>query len=1085
MMNEEKYFNPFPGLRSFEEEEEYLFFGREKQIDELLNKLSKTRFLAVVGASGSGKSSLVKSGLLPALHAGFLSGGVSGWSICTFRPGGDPISNLAEALFSEEILGPQEDSYISPSFIESILRRSDQGIGETIKQLSTTKQRNILIVVDQFEELFRFSKFEKTENKETRDSVTFINLLLAASKYKASPIYVVFTMRSDFLGDCTEFRGLPEAINEGQYLIPRMTREERKAAITGPIAVGGSSISQALLTRLLNDVGDNPDQLPILQHALMRTWDQWAKNNDPDSPIDLEHYEAIGTMSKALSLHAEEAYFEIGTEQEREICRKIFKSLTEKRDDGRGVRRPCMVKEISEMSGSSIQQVIKVVEIFRATGRSFLMPPVGVELKEDSVIDISHESLMRVWERLIGWVHEEIESAELYTRLAKAAALYQEGKSGIWRDPELLMAMNWRESQKPNAMWARRYDPSFERAMNFLDHSQSEKERELLGAEKKRKAALVRLRITLGVIAFALCLSVYFGIQSFIKEGIAVSATKAALESKKDAEQSAIYAGLSADTARHQKHVSDSLKLEADTAVGEAKQAKILAEKSYSAALMSAYQASVAAHQASVAAHRADSLKEEAQQEKNNALVAQSNAEKAEELTRRLRLLAEAKNIALKSTQLINEKGKDTLSLQMAFLAYALNKKMDGPEQNRIIYDAMKSQLTRYYTKLLRKRKDLKFQTGDYDIRAIKFINPSEFVIAGDDGTVKRCELAENTIDIDTIISSKRIPEGISAIDVSRGNKWIIAGSISGSLYLSDLFLNSPAMKLIQKGKGKCIFVKTVVGTDDKLNVVSVCEKEIYIIKMNPNGEVIGSSTVTSSGKSFQAADSYVEGKKLHLFFSEGENLNETIIDADGSYSEVKKREVDFQQSITAIGVSKSGNYLALGGISGGVSIYKNSSVKEIPVNQIKGHLSAAIIKLVFSDDDSRIVSGSLDHTVRLAFTLKGKDEEDFVFKEKDAWVRSLAICSERDCIVSVGQSGMIQVWPASIPTLLKELRSQELNKVKLYDNFLKIKNVEPGFEEELGKKLLMSISGSDKGKKDYKSFDDFWLDMQKKYLND
>ena len=101
-----------------------------------------------------------------------------------------------------------------------------------------------------------------------------MNLLLEAAKSEY-PIYVVLTMRSDFLGDCARFPGLPEAVNEGQFLIPRLTREERRAAISGPIAVGGGEISPVLLTRLVNDVGDNPDQLSILQHALNRTWAQW------------------------------------------------------------------------------------------------------------------------------------------------------------------------------------------------------------------------------------------------------------------------------------------------------------------------------------------------------------------------------------------------------------------------------------------------------------------------------------------------------------------------------------------------------------------------------------------------------------------------------------------------------------------------------------------------------------------------------------------------------------------------------------------------------------------------------------------
>src|SRR5690242_2184219 len=145
-------------------------------------------------------------------------------------------------------------------------------------------------------------------------------------------------MRSDFLGDCTQFNGLAEAINAGQYLVPRMTRDERRAAISGPVGVGGAEISPVLLTRLVNDVGDNPDQLSILQHALNRTWNQWQRS-DGKGPLDLPHYEAIGTMAQALDQHAERAYAEL-TPPQQKICEKMFKALTDKATDPRGVRRP-------------------------------------------------------------------------------------------------------------------------------------------------------------------------------------------------------------------------------------------------------------------------------------------------------------------------------------------------------------------------------------------------------------------------------------------------------------------------------------------------------------------------------------------------------------------------------------------------------------------------------------------------------------------------------------------------------------------------------------------------------------------------
>ena len=133
---------------------------------------------------------------------------------------------------------------------------------------------SLLVVVDQFEELFRFK--QQAQSLEAEDeAAAFVKLLLAAVGQRDVPIFGVLTMRSDFLGDCTQFRDLPEALNNSQYLIPRLTRDQLRRAIEGPVAVGGGAIAPQLTNRLLNDVGDNPDQLPILQHALMRTWDHW------------------------------------------------------------------------------------------------------------------------------------------------------------------------------------------------------------------------------------------------------------------------------------------------------------------------------------------------------------------------------------------------------------------------------------------------------------------------------------------------------------------------------------------------------------------------------------------------------------------------------------------------------------------------------------------------------------------------------------------------------------------------------------------------------------------------------------------
>src|SRR2546423_8841472 len=405
-MTNERFTNPFPGLRPFESNEDHLFFGRDGQSDELLRRLRRSRFLAVLGTSGSGKSSLVRAGMLPSLFGGLMTQAGSGWRVALFRPGHDPVGHLASALANPQVFGtPAEEVAFQKTIIEATLRRSALGLIEATKQAGNPANENLLIVVDQFEEIFRFRRMSKRDGSED-EAAAFIKLLLEAQRQTSLPVYIVITMRSDFLGDCAQFRDLPEAINDGQYLIPRMTRDQRREAITGPVAVGGGEISPRLVNRLLNDVTENPDQLPILQHALMRTWDFWMANHSEAEPIDLRHYEAIGGMTEALSRQADEAYDELPDERGRLIAEKMFKRLTEKGPDNRETRRPSSVRELCEVSGADEQEVKSVIETFRASGRSFLMPSSDILLNADSIFDISHESLIRGWHRLREWVDE-------------------------------------------------------------------------------------------------------------------------------------------------------------------------------------------------------------------------------------------------------------------------------------------------------------------------------------------------------------------------------------------------------------------------------------------------------------------------------------------------------------------------------------------------------------------------------------------------------------------------------------------------------------------------------------------------------
>jgi tetratricopeptide (TPR) repeat protein len=508
-------FNPFPGLRPFEPDEDHLFFGREKETDDLLRRLRSHRLLAVVGTSGSGKSSLVRSGLIPSLHSGFMVSAGSTWRVSMMRPGEDPLGHLAEALDAPDVIGAREGELASTNrvLLEATLRRGTLGLVDAVRQARIPRHDNVLVLVDQFEELFRFRHSRQIENSRD-EAVAFVKLLLEAANQDEIPIYIVLTMRSDFIGDCMDYPGLPEAINESQYLVPRMTRDELRSAITGPVAVGGGEIAPRLVLRLLNDVGDDQDQLPLMQHVLMRAWDHWVRHRQEGDQIDLVNYEAVGTIRNALSQHAEEAYDETGSEERKRVTGRIFKALTDTFSDPRGVRRPTCVADLAAICEVPESSITDIVEIFRRPGRSFLMPPATVRLTAPVIVDLSHESLMRCWKRLITWAQEERASTALYVRLSREATWFQEGAAGLWGDPELELGLRWKRENRPTAAWARRYDESFDSAMQFLDLS--EKERARLRAER-RSQRIRNLQIawgSAGVLLVMLVIASYFAVVS-------------------------------------------------------------------------------------------------------------------------------------------------------------------------------------------------------------------------------------------------------------------------------------------------------------------------------------------------------------------------------------------------------------------------------------------------------------------------------------------------------------------------------------------------------------------------------------------
>lgn len=489
--------DPYPGLRAFTPEESHLFFGREEQIDKLLEKLDQSHFVAVVGPSGCGKSSLVKAGLIPALRTGFFLNAGTKWRIAEMRPGNDPYKNLSSSI--AKAFG---NSNISLECMKAELKRSPQGLLEVIKSEMQVNKGNFLLVVDQFEELFRYK-----QNNNIDEVTSFIALLIASANQHEIPIHIILTMRSDFLGNCSLFLGLPEILNDNQFLTPRLTREQTKDAIEGPAMVCGGRLEPKLVTNLLNDIGIDHDQLPLLQHALMRMWNLAKKeeehsNNNPVETNDefvltLDYYNKIGRLNEALSQHANEIFDIDLNKSQRRIAEALFKRLSERNAEQKDNRRIATVEDIAKVAGVDTDEVIKVADIFRKAENSFLMPPPEIDLTPQSFLDISHESLLRQWDKMKEWITKEYDDATLFKRLEADASDYFNENGELLTGIDLHNTTNWRNKKNINEEWASRYADGFKKVDDYIKKS---------AARSRNRKTLKGGSVLLGVIAVLLTL---------------------------------------------------------------------------------------------------------------------------------------------------------------------------------------------------------------------------------------------------------------------------------------------------------------------------------------------------------------------------------------------------------------------------------------------------------------------------------------------------------------------------------------------------------------------------------------------------
>ncbi len=546
----EEVIYPYPGLRPFRENEASIFFGRRKHENILLEKLRKFGCAFLIGPSGCGKSSLVCPGLFQALQSGRrLQDTTGNWEFLTFTPRKTPIQNLYNCLHQtfrkynkdlpvEHVL-PHPEDYDESSLLYSI---------QSMPLIDAeNNQAQLLLVIDQFEQIFSVFKDEQhsfaTHSQFKSRSKLFIENLI--NLYHSIPdhvsnVYLVFTMRSDFLSDCTLFEGLPELVNRTQVLMPTMGEEQIAQALFFPAESRNVNFQPELKTEILEGIRRlrnteykrGFDFLPLAQHLMQRLWlnssDRRGRHQSlRDTVIDLHDYEEVGGLNDALTNHAEELYAFSDREDKNElqkITRIVFTRLAAKAEEGRYVSKNARYSSLLTLINYIVseenaeEQLDFVLNIFMAEDCSFIRTDEESRNKQDQIYFIGHEALIRQWERLRNWVDDDTKLRSSFESFSQSTekkrvqnAVDLKGDLRHWKN---IYFKELTDKFIPDEKWYLNYFDAEENASEFQNLKVKYKQGiDEDNAQKKKQnlnKALLSISILVLVLAALLLSSSYF-----------------------------------------------------------------------------------------------------------------------------------------------------------------------------------------------------------------------------------------------------------------------------------------------------------------------------------------------------------------------------------------------------------------------------------------------------------------------------------------------------------------------------------------------------------------------------------------------
>ena len=1002
--------------------------GRQRQVFDLLSLFQSSQLVGLFGENGSGKSSIIKKGLIPELDKGFL--GIAGrqWKAITIRPGTTPLENLAAGI-AQLGLEKGKQKLEDEVFLTEAMRSSSDGLKNACTQrLGTKSTFNSLLVIDNFEDLFQFREVSPNQFEWDQTVKSFIQNISKCVGNSNLPVYFLIVLRADYMPRLFEYRHFYETLSSSQYNLPQFRKSEFSELVNSHLWPFQKTISKDANDSVFNHFGKDLKNLTLVKFFLNETLDNLNRSFGQEITLEMVQQVSIENLySDKL-----EDFFNQSSEVEKKLFEKLLKQITVTQE-GMKLRKPIRIDHFLQVTGSNLDELRPLLQsiqhIFPFLLDVILPYQERLEVKghsvisESAVIDIKNEQFIPHWPRLVEWIKEEKESQDLYKRLSEKATLFDKGLTDYLKPPDLDFALSWYEQQKPDELWSNQFDSNHHRTIAYLLASKVKFQDEILKKEVEQKEKIKRLRRVAAYVIFgALGILLVIGIFAYDAKRQEILAESARIKAIKETEK-----------ARLEKNRADLLYTEAQDAMKQAQNnermalnEKMRADDEYIRANYLRTEAEKQKQEIQVAYKELDQKKGELSTTVVNLQVSDSLKSIATQQAENARAYQETLNTILSLRNQVQK--KDYQDDEMRELLGKVKDAYSSYKKTTIAFKAANLPNNDLYQVLLELRRKLveggkmTGLPGDLaslpsGLRKISISSAGNIAAGGDDGILlySKQALGQGNVALSRFSIGRDRIRSLEFIN----SKEVIIGTVSGKIFQFNT--TTGINKSLAVGLAPNQIVEQLIASSK--GVFGMAAGQIIKIDINNPTQV---QRVTN----LEAKNVFKLNEEKLLVVSK----DNTLILLDMASLQWQSINSDMQKIPITAAVSVGEN-LFLGMENGDIAICR--TVKLGNVISIKKELTISahrtrITSLAYDATSQKLFSASLDQTANIFDLSLKKLRNDYIanylykIEGFDKWIWDFALVQNGKVktLLTVDESGELKSWQTGSEMLYEEIFS-------------------------------------------------------------